>query len=187
MSAASEFTAAVRAYAASLLAATPNPADAVAVLSAASGFAPAPVVSASAVGAAQRAVQSAVADLCRRSAVAALARAASVYQPSSYDDAEALRTAVCALLDAEIDAAGDAGRDRSFLALKSLRAAVARDLTARGAALAPLRTVEFKASLPALTVAYRLYGDIARADQLIASASPPHPAFMPARFKALAS
>ena len=42
------------------------------------------------------------------------------------------------------------------------------------------------ASLPALTLAYQIYGDTTRADDLIARADPSHPALMPLAFVALA-
>ncbi|MGI4938270.1 MAG: hypothetical protein ACRYF5_16255 [Janthinobacterium lividum] len=63
-------------------------------------------------------VQSATGDLFRRAAVVALARASSSYQPSSADDAAAVSSMVCGMLDAEITLAGDQGADSTFLALR---------------------------------------------------------------------
>lgn len=139
------------------------------------------------IGQAIAALQGALGDLGRRAAVTALARAAQTYQPSSANDATAVRAAVCGLLDAEITIAGDQGEDASYLALRALRTAVSQDLTARGANLAPIVTFSFGASLPALNLAWRLYQDISRTDGLITQVDPPHPAFMPTSFSALAS
>jgi prophage DNA circulation protein len=187
MSTPSDLAEAVQSFAATVLAAIPNPADAIDILSQITAFAPAPIASTSAIGQAQSTAQGGVADLCRRAVLVALAQASATYQPTSYDDAAAVRDAVCTLIDQEILNAGDEGQDETFLALKALRAAVTQDLTARGATLAPLITLRFGAPLPALTLAYRLYGDISRADQLINFADAPHPAFLPVSFRALAS
>ena len=67
-----------------------------------------------------------------------------------------------------------------------LRADIVRDLTIRGAQLAPLTTVKVSANLPSLALAYELYQDISRTDQLTSAAAPVHPAFMPTTFSALA-
>jgi prophage DNA circulation protein len=133
------------------------------------------------------AVRDAVSALCRRCAVLSLARAASAYQPDSYDDAAALRAIVAAALDVEITAAGDAGEDATYLALSALRAAVVQDLTARGAALPLVESVILPAPLPALVVAFRLYRDAGRADDIAARAQAIHPAFSPTAMRVLAA
>ena len=127
-----------------------------------------------------------VATRGRRAAVIALARAARAYQPASYDDALAVLQQVTDALDAEITAAGDAFEDRSFNALAALRVAVVRDMLARGASLAPLITVTYAATLPALVVAQLLYGDATRADEVTRRVDPVHPGFMPRRMTVLA-
>lgn len=125
--------------------------------------------------------------LARRAALASLGRASASVQPRSYDEAQALRTAACGLLADEEIVAADAGEDAVAAALRALRGAVDRDLSRRGASLSPLRQVALRASLPALVVAQRLYGDAARADELIGMAGdPPNPVFMPERFRGLA-
>jgi prophage DNA circulation protein len=124
-------------------------------------------------------------DLFRRAAVIALAQAASGYQPTSHDDAAAVRIQVTGRLDAEIAIAGDQGQDETYNALRDLRTAVVQDLTARGTSLAALVVVSTPLSLPAPVLAQRLYRDAGRADELVAEANPIHPAFMPTTFKAL--
>ena len=116
--------------------------------------------------------------LLRRAALVQLCRASAAYQPTSYEDARALRLLVCEALDAEIVRAGDAAEDQIYTALRGLRVAVTRDLQARGNPLPRLRQVTVP-SLPASVLAYRLYGDATRAADLIARADPPHPLFMP--------
>jgi prophage DNA circulation protein len=129
----------------------------------------------------------ALAAVARRAALAALARAAAAYAPASYDEALALRSTVCGLLADEEVIAADAGEDTVAAALRDLRGAVYRDLTARGASLSPLRQVTLAASLPAEVLAQRLYGDAGRADELVEMAGdPPNPVFMPTSFKGMA-
>jgi prophage DNA circulation protein len=132
-------------------------------------------------------VQDATAALCRRTALGSLANACAAYQPTSSNDAQALQAAVAPLFDAEITIAADAGQDATYLALRAMRTAVVKDLIVRGASLPALRVVTSAEPQPALTLAYRLYLDATRADDLIARADPIHPAFMPLSFSALAS
>jgi prophage DNA circulation protein len=129
----------------------------------------------------------ALASFGRRAALAALARAASECQPRSYDEAVDLRDSVCGLIETEETLAADAGEDGAVAALRTLRGAVDRDLTSRGASLSPLRDLEMKASLPALVLAQRFYGTAAREDEVVQMAGdPPNPLFMPERFRGLA-
>lgn len=116
---------------------------------------------------------------CRRFAVIALARAARAYQPKSYDDAIATLDVVARAIENEATVAGDMGDDAGFATLRQLQGSVIRDLRARGASLAPLITVAFAETLPALVMAHRLYGDATRADEIVARVDPVHPGFMP--------
>ncbi len=132
-------------------------------------------------------MQTSCAALFRRSALTGVAQACSTYQPSSYDDASTLIESVTTLLDAEIETAGDAEDDASFSALRDLRNAVVTDLQTRGGDLAPLTTMMFKGTMPALVLAHRIYDDATRVDQLVQQVQPVHPLFMPMTFQALAS
>ena len=163
----------VQTLTAALLAACADPADALRILSSLTASPPTGV--------------SAVDDLYRRAAVTSAARAATAYQPSSYDDAIAVQSVVTGLLDGEITIAGDEGDDTTYQALKALRVAVVADLKARGAGLSSLASFNFGASLPALYLAERIYGDGSRADQLVSEADPIHPLFMPVKFQVLAA
>lgn len=185
MSGVDDFAAAAQSVAAALLAATSDPADAVRMLTTLSIFAPNDPTPASAVGVAMATMQSGCGDLFRRAALVALCRASTSYQPSSFDDAAALRTQITDLLDAEILIAGDQGADATFDALRNLRTAVVRDLTARGANLAQLTTITSPTTMPSTVIAQRVYRDSERADELVIQANPRHPAFMPVSFQAL--
>ncbi|HLN23883.1 MAG TPA: DNA circularization N-terminal domain-containing protein [Patescibacteria group bacterium] len=180
------FAAAAQALADAVAASAVDPADAVRLLTSLASPLPTAPTTATPTGVAMATMQSATGDLFRRSAVIALAQASSTYQPSSYDDAASLRSAMAALIEAEITMAGDQGEDATYLALRTLLGAVVQDLTARGGSLASVVTVTVGASLPALALAQRLYQDPGRAGELVTQASPRHPAFMPLSFKALA-
>lgn len=132
-------------------------------------------------------VQAATAALIQRTALISLAGATSAYQPTSYQDAIAMVDLVAPLFDAAALAAADVGDTASYLALNALRAAVVADLLARGAQLPQLITVTTPLPLPSLTLAYELYADATRSDDLIQRADPIAPLFMPTNFQALAS
>lgn len=187
MSNASEFAVAAQELAAALYASAVRPADALRLLSSLADFFPDEVTSTSVIGSAMQVMQAATGEMFRRAAVVALARASSEYEPSSADDAAAVREAVCAALDAEITLAGDQGQDATFNALRGLRAAVSFDLATRGAQLAGITDVGSNLAMPAPVLAQRLYRNPGRADELVTQGNPSHPAFMPTRFKALSS
>ena len=63
---------------------------------------------------------------------------------------------------------------------------MALDLAVRGAQLPLLVEVTTPVSMPSLAEAWTLYQDTTREPQLVASADPPHPLFMPLSFDALA-
>ena len=81
--------------------------------------------------------------------------------------------------------AGNQGEDDVYASLKALRQSVVADLDARGSGLAAIATFNFNATLPALTLANRLYRDATRSEELVAQAAPVHPAFVSTTFKAL--
>lgn len=187
MSGVTNFATAAQALAAALLAATTDPADSIRMLSTLAAPVPTNAVPASAVGVAMQTMQAGCGDLFRRAAVVALARASAAYQPSSFDDAVAIRTQVTALLDAEILIAGNQGEDATFNALRTVRAAVVKDLTSRAADLAVLVTVKSNSPVPSLVLSQRLYRDSTREGELVTEADAVHPAFMPTSFKALST
>lgn len=94
-----------------------------------------------------------------------------------------------AVFSASIGAAQDWALDNhlsaQYQALLALGAAVARDLQARGAQLPRVTTYGFGRGTSSIVLAYRLYGNANRADELRAENGVVHPAFMPATGTAL--
>lgn len=186
-SSADALNASAQSCAAALAATMSGPADAIRSLSSLASFSPTGTYTTSTIGSAMSTMESATSALLRRAALAQLAQSVAVYQPASYDDATSMITTVTTLLDSEIDIAADAGDDNAFAALRTLRNSAVADLQARGANLAPLSTMSFNGSLPALVLAHRIYGDAARVDQLVQQVAPVHPLFMPTSFQALSN
>lgn len=128
--------------------------------------------------------RTAIVSLVQRAAVIEAARASARIDFSAagspritYQQAIALREQ---LADALEDAASTASAD-AYNALMDLRAAVVRDITARGADLPRLVTISMPATLPALVVAYRAFGDATREAEIVAR-NPTivrHPGFVP--------
>lgn len=168
-----------------LLAATNDPADGIRLLLPLTAWAPPPIAGSGAAADQARTAQDAIADSLRCAACAALGEATLAYAPSSYQDAQAVRNAVCDALDLEATACADAGRDASYAALRDLRAAVALDLAIRGANLAWLVEVQTQAPMPSLAAAWTLYQDTTREPALVAAADVPHPLFLPVSFMGL--
>jgi prophage DNA circulation protein len=179
------FAAASAALAQALLDAMNDPADAIRLLLPLTAWRPPVIPGSSAMSQQARLAQDAIADNHRCAACAALGEATLAYAPSSYEDAQAVRDAVCAALDREAVACADAGRDASYAALRRLRAAVAINLGIRGANLAWLVEVTTQAPMPSLAEAWTLYQDTTREPALVAAADVRHPAFMPVSFTAL--
>jgi prophage DNA circulation protein len=121
----------------------------------------------------------AAAVLMRRAAAISLARASATYVPTSYQDASQKSAIVDGVLQNVILEAADLFNDHSYLALEALDVAVVTDLQTRGGNLAQIVSRSFGAQQPALCLAYRLYQDAARADEILARNDCPHPAFLP--------
>jgi prophage DNA circulation protein len=180
-----EFTAAADALAEALRSAAADPADGIRLLLPLTSWLPPPFPGQGGLVVELNAAQDAIAGSLRSAACAALGRAAQGYQPRSYQDASATRNAVCGALGAEATRAADAGRDETYAALRDLRAAVALDLAVRGANLAWLVEVTTRQTEPSLVEAWTLYQDTTREPELVGSADPPHPLFLPLDFPAL--
>ncbi|MFH7422767.1 hypothetical protein RA276_29720, partial [Pseudomonas syringae pv. tagetis] len=85
------------------------------------------------------------------------------YQPTSANDAAAMVQRLVSLIDAEATIAADAGDRETYSALAAALGAVVRDLRARGANLAQVRTFRSPRATPALVLAQRWYRDPSRA------------------------
>lgn len=121
--------------------------------------------------------QVATRNLTRTLAVASAARAAAQTTLTSYQAAIEIRDPLASAIE---QVASDTTDDRLYDALVALRAAVVADITARGADLARQVNYTPVAVLPALVVAYQVYGDIDSASDIVTRNSVRHPGFVPA-------
>ncbi|WP_392563200.1 DNA circularization N-terminal domain-containing protein (plasmid) [Orbus sturtevantii] len=118
--------------------------------------------------------------------IAALfAKISAEYIPSSYDDAMSVLKRVILVLDDALLLVGNYSLDDVYIQLKQLKSDIINAVNVKGANLSHLTEVITYAPVPALTMANQLYQDANRADELIVSANPIHPAFMPTKFNAL--
>jgi len=129
--------------------------------------------------AAQARNRAAQVHIVRRAAALEAAKVSARAAFASYEDAVALRDRVVSLIDDQAESAGELGDDEAFRAMRNLATAVIQDITARGAQLARLTTFTPPATMPALVISDRLYGDTTRADEIIARNRIAHPGFVP--------
>lgn len=111
-----------------------------------------------------------------RTLVLALANSSVV---ATRDQAVALRNTLMTQMDVEIEE-NDPPIEYAR-ALTKLRLAVVRDVSARGEQLKRRAVYKPQTVLPAVVLAYRVYQDAGRADELVARNGVRHPAFVPAR------
>lgn len=129
----------------------------------------------------QRERQSAFVALVRTATALEAAPLAAAAPLDSYDAAVELRAQLEELLEPQLEDAGNRGDDALYSALAAVRSEVVRDLKERGAELARIRELTLDATVPALVLAQRLYGDATRAGELV-TRNPliRHPIFVPA-------
>lgn len=122
-------------------------------------------------------------QLVRRTAVAEAARSAAAADFTNVDEALASRAVLVDAMD-ELMGATDPVTEApishgAFDALRALRAAVVEDLRVRGAKLPRVNFYTPAATAPARVLAYRIYGDATRADEIVARNKIRHPGFVP--------
>lgn len=131
----------------------------------------------------QAANQAAIVQLVNLAAASELVRCHAATAFVSYDDAVAARDDAADRLDMLALRQADVGDDAGAAQYDALRRAVTADLTARGGSLARLQAHVPAATLPALVIAQRLYGDPAtleaRAAEIVARNRVRHPGFVP--------
>lgn len=125
----------------------------------------------------QAANQAATTQYIQQLATLEAGRAAAQTEWDSADDALAARDALIEQLDVLTEA--DIS-DALYQALVAARAAVSRDISDRGAELPRIVRIQLPESQPALALAWTLYGDATRADELVARNAVRDPLFMPA-------
>lgn len=113
--------------------------------------------------------------LVRQAMLAQAVGISSVIDVTVQADAYAARDALCNALDLESLQAGDA----VYPVLQAARRAVWADLTARASQSARLVSTTPGEVLPALVLAYDLYEDASRADEIAARNRIAHPGFLP--------
>ncbi|MDE1905024.1 MAG: DNA circularization N-terminal domain-containing protein [Rhodospirillales bacterium] len=129
--------------------------------------------------AAQAAQQAAVVSLVQGSALAA---ALTVYANTDWQTANAAaaaRALVLPLLDAQSEAAADAGQDALYLAWQAVTAQTMADFIARAQGLPTLVDYALGEAMPSLVLAERWYQDATRAVELETLNDSPQPLFLP--------
>jgi prophage DNA circulation protein len=166
---------------AATIAAAPGPPDSsggLAALAAWSG-AVAPVATLTPARQQQAENAAALTALVQGLAVASVAQVYAQTDFASAQDAQAARTQLLGLIDTQSLAAAAAGNGAVYAAWQALAAACSADLIQRAQALPQLAPYATGATLPALVLAYRLYGDITQAAALAALNGAVHPLFLP--------
>jgi prophage DNA circulation protein len=127
----------------------------------------------------QAANREAFVSLVRQASLAGMAQSITAIDFDSYDSAVAVRDEFTDFLDREIIALGSTDFDRAFQQMETLRTAVVQEVTQRAANLERIKTLTLASTLPALVVAYDLYEDAARDDEIVKRNRIPHPGFLP--------
>lgn len=118
----------------------------------------------------------AIADVVQRFALIESARAGSEMDFETYDDAIAWRDDIGDRLDAATETATS---DDVFTSLRDLRIETMRDIDHRAVNKPQLRQVQPPEVMPSAVLAYRLYGDAARGEEIAVRNGVPHPGFVP--------
>lgn len=119
----------------------------------------------------------AVNTLARQALLAQAVGVSSLVTDEPHDALLALRNNLADALDVEALQASDA----AFAALTTARGMVAQDLTARARESARITTLTPAQTLPALVLAYDLYLDAQRGDEIVRRNALRHPGFVPPR------
>lgn len=128
----------------------------------------------STVGARSAANSSALSQLVSLAVLASAATTSSSMDFSTFEDALAVRSD---LVDA-VETASAQASDPVYAALSALRVAVVQDFASR-AALPRITSYQPVETLPALVVAYDIYGDATQADQICSRNKVRHPGAIP--------
>lgn len=118
--------------------------------------------------------RTAVASLVRQAAVVEAARATSSIQFDSQNQAVTIRDQIVDAINTEQLTAND----NVFVALSDLRAAVVNDINTRAVDLSKLVNYTPQSTVPAAVLAYRLYGDATRDEEIVSRNNIAHPGFV---------
>lgn len=114
-------------------------------------------------------------ELVRQVAIAENTKAAAITTYASRQEAVAARDALLESIDAEAEATTN---DDAYYALTSLRAEVVKAIPSPGQSLPQTASYTPRETLPAVLVAYQLYGDANRSDEIVSRNAPRHPGFL---------
>lgn len=119
--------------------------------------------------------QEAITGLVRTGAVIEASVVATGVDYETAEDAMAVRDELADRLNLEMETASD----QVYQTLAGLRAALVRDITERGARLARIVRITPPATVPAVVLAHRLYGDAMREGEIVRRNRIRHPGFVP--------
>ena len=125
-----------------------------------------------------KANQAALASIVRRGAAIEAARAAGAIDFDSDTEADEIRDRLLVLIDSELEAASLAGDDEAFRELRQVLAVSSEAIKAKGATAARVITVRPPSTEPAEVLAYRLYADARRAQEIVDRNLIMHPSFV---------
>lgn len=117
--------------------------------------------------------------LTRRLALVETARAATRLPFASRNEAMTVRDELADRLDKEAISAADGRQDLTWRALTEVRAELAAHLTVLGETLARVMPMDLVTSVPALVLAYELYGDATRDAELARRNAVAHEGLLP--------
>jgi prophage DNA circulation protein len=126
-------------------------------------------------------------NLVRRAALVEVAYATPNLPLTSAQDAALAREQIVALFDAAREDAAAAGNDDTYVNLAETENAVIADLTRRMLQLPVITSFHTARSTNALTLAWRMYQDANRGDDVVARTAAINPAFLPTSGLVLAS
>lgn len=115
-------------------------------------------------------------DLVRQVAISELSKESVVTDFESIQDATKARTEITDLLDAEAESTTN---DSVYAAIGALQTTVVRGIPQQGQTLPQLISYTPRVTLPSLLIAYQVYGDASRADEIALRNKPRHPGFLP--------
>lgn len=124
----------------------------------------------------QAANHDAINELVRQVAVSEMAKEAVVTDFESIQDATKVRENITTIIDRESEKTQN---DNAYVALGGLQTAVIRGVPQMSQSLPQLIKYTPRATLPSLLVAYQVYGDASRADEIARRNKPRHPGFLP--------
>lgn len=118
-------------------------------------------------------------DLVKNTALAEMARATSVINWASRQDALNTLNQILDLMEPQLLYLADNGYDSSYNSMNNIRVAMVKDVNTRASTLKNIKTVQTNYSIPALVFAYKQYGDASQESDVVARNKIRNPVFIP--------